>query len=190
VTVSVTHVDYTATPIFRSVSPAAIRASVTPTATRAPKNVSYFVDNLWEWSRPECCPSRRSVAFGSPRPELALSFGPADGVVCGVLLARPFKIVQLRQCADARSHGDVDRLTSIVARLPPAVHRALDRPVATREQVEQVLASLESDCRRRLRRAVRLWESVECSADRVPRELDPVGELWFEAPSGYLLRPV
>ena len=47
--------------------------SIIPAATtsRPPGNVPYYVDNIWEWLRPEGAPSRRKAAFASPTPELA-----------------------------------------------------------------------------------------------------------------------
>jgi hypothetical protein len=90
------------------------------TTSRAPGNVPYFVDNIWEWLRPEHMPSRRKAAFASPTPELA-AMG-ANGSVDDawqVELSENQKAVQITRdpCPeDARFHGDVARLKSVVLR--------------------------------------------------------------------------
>ena len=63
--------------LFRSVNAAAIPGSeaTVPSllTTRAPGDVPFFVDSLWNWRRSESYPTRRQSVCASPTPELALN---------------------------------------------------------------------------------------------------------------------
>lgn len=86
---------------------------------RLPGNVPYFVDNLWEFTRPADKPSRRNAVYASPTVELALDGAagvgqPQDGfIACRVECRTPPKTFQL-SVADARYHPDVKRLQKAV----------------------------------------------------------------------------
>lgn len=80
---------------------------------RIPSNVSYIVDNLWEWLRPESMPSRRHAIYASPTAELALANASAplgNGehyIACRVIVdPRHVRIAQLT-VRDAREHPDI-----------------------------------------------------------------------------------
>jgi hypothetical protein len=182
-----------ATPIYRSV-PAGCegRPLVTPPGNRVPVRIPLEVDNIWEWLRPGPYPSRRFSAFGSPTPGLAAESGPADGIICRVLIRPPASIAQLRSVPDARHHPDVKSLPALLAR-----HRrggaasvtALRSRLLDRAQTEEILGQ-DPGLLLSIQRASqywpdsRLWESIN------PAVIDPAGEIMFTAPHGYFLEPL
>ncbi len=62
---------------------------------RAPGNVPYIIDNMWEWLRSEDYPNRRFSAYASPSQELALQSGNPDGKAFYVEFPGAVKIAQL-----------------------------------------------------------------------------------------------
>ncbi len=87
---------------------------------RLPGNVAYFVDNLWELTRPTALPSRRHAVYASPTPELALAAASADVLAqsdylaCRVIFNQvPRRVFQL-SVLDARYHRDVRQLQKLV----------------------------------------------------------------------------
>lgn len=88
------------------------------TTSRAPSNVPYYVDNIWEWLRPDGVPSRRRAAFASPTPELAAA--GAQGEISDawrVELASDqpaFQITKGEHPQDAKYHADIARLKRLV----------------------------------------------------------------------------
>lgn len=107
---------------------------------RLPANVPYFVDNLWEFTRPDDKPSRRNAVYASPTAALALDGAagvgrPQDGfIACRVECLTPPKTFQL-SVADARYHPD---LTS----LRHAVHAQLAGPAPLAFETRLALAPL------------------------------------------------
>src|SRR5215468_6363143 len=73
---------------------------------RPPLKVPYVVDNLWEWVRPECYPSRRFSAFASPQPDLAKEQGAKEGGVYRVEFRGHRRICQLKGYRNAKDHPD------------------------------------------------------------------------------------
>lgn len=87
---------------------------------RLPGNVPYFVDNLWEFTRPDHLPSRRHALYARPTPELALqnaSAAASDGyVACRIVFREPPLLYQL-PVQDARLHEDIGVLQKYVNRM-------------------------------------------------------------------------
>jgi hypothetical protein len=91
------------------------------TTRRAPSNVPYLIDNIWEFLRPEHFPSRRHAIYASPSIEFALqnaSSGVTNSRYIGCELTfnlanLPLKIAHL-QVADARYHADIKNLQKVV----------------------------------------------------------------------------
>lgn len=87
---------------------------------RLPSNIPYFVDNLWEWLRPEGSPSRRHSIYASPTPELALANASAgylkqdEYVVCKLTFSTEPLTHQLR-VPDAREHVDIKAFQKCLA---------------------------------------------------------------------------
>jgi hypothetical protein len=72
---------------------------------RAPGNVPYLVDNLWEWRRPENMPNRRHSVYASPSAELAQAAGVAVGGCVYTVNPTQARIAQIPQ-KDARFHPE------------------------------------------------------------------------------------
>jgi hypothetical protein len=81
---------------------------------RAPRNVPYLVDNLWEWKRPDICPNRRHSVYASPSIDLAKQLGGSgNGEVYEVELKGKFRIAQTK-VEDSKFHPDCVKLPSFV----------------------------------------------------------------------------
>lgn len=82
---------------------------------RAPGNVPYLVDNLWEWRRPKEFPNRRHSVFASPTPALAEEAGGAANgrVFCVKMDLANSRICQILE-RDARYHPDVKVLPKLI----------------------------------------------------------------------------
>ena len=167
---------------------------------RLPANVPYFVDNLWEFSRPDGRPSRRHAVYASPTVELAFDGAagvrqPRDGFVVGrVECDTPAKTFQL-SVADARYHPDVRNLQKLVhdrlaGKNPPgpADRRALAPlflPGVTRSELMGMMEgnALLRDFVGTLASMVTVWsDAPDCAA----------GEIFFEleGDNSYTLHPV
>ena len=83
---------------------------------RAPGNVPYVVDNLWEWRRPPGYPDRRHSLFASPLlPRRSRESGQAQWI------GRLFLVQTVEQCVlaqisqwDAREHPDCKNLRKLL----------------------------------------------------------------------------
>jgi hypothetical protein len=181
----------------------------TPHETRRPPgNVSYLVDNLWEWTRPEPYPSRRNAKFGNPDPKEALRsahLSSPDQVYRVEFLGDP-KVAQMTTDRDARDHSDCRSLRKQVVRsLDGDGHRyswvsqgfrekgpaaQLFQPCLKKEEVSQIFE--ESDMlrphREEIREAVGFWGDV---VSVEPGDLDnDEGEVFFEYEGGFRLHPI
>lgn len=166
---------------------------------RAPMNVPFVVDNLWELMRPAEMPSRRHAAYASPTPELALanaSAGDADGayLVCEVSFSGPVRIAHLA-VTDARHHPDVrllqravvDDLASLCGSSSDLAQRTTIAPLFMPTMTQELLAALrvQSEVVDRVLRRVEELSSFWASAVTVPNPQSN-GELFFEVePGGY-----
>lgn len=192
------------TVIYRSALPDRVGSDVerTGSVVRPPLYVPSVVDNLWEWRRPAGYPSRRMSAFASPTPELARQEGPPGAKVYQVDISSGIKAGQLCGYSDSSNHPEAvalpiflyERLGSdwIGARMEEktAVGR-LWMPCLTRSEVSQLFADVSELrlIRDELASSIRYWNDVQL-LDPADPKLDPKGEIFFEAPNGYRLRPV
>ena len=88
------------------------------TTKRAPSNVPYVVDNIWEWLRPDNMPTRRLTVCASPFKELALKYATSNDLLCSIRFAGQANVVQISQYQDAKLHPDVKNINcSINARV-------------------------------------------------------------------------
>ncbi|WBS04096.1 hypothetical protein OU994_07370 [Pseudoduganella sp. SL102] len=177
--------------IFRAVPRAAYKAEKVHTrypGARLPGNVPYFVDNMWEFTRPEDKPSRRHAVYASPTAALALDGAagvgqPQDGfIACRVECRTSPKTFQL-SVVDARYHPDVKRLQRVVHdRLGGHPHIGLESKLAlaplflpgvTRDELRSAMeGNTELDgLVKELAALVTLWTDTPDTA---------VGELFFE----------
>lgn len=173
------------------------------TTSRAPGNVPYYVDNVWEWLRPPSFPSRRRSAFASPTPELAAlgAQGSAENAWSVELMAGQMaaQITRGDRPEDAKHHRDIARLKEIIHSglqrkgwfdLPATGRQAeasLFLPCATAAEVDQTIqnsAWLDAD---QIREASTFWNDVEifASSQQPPHR---TGEIFFEGP--YRLVPI
>ncbi|MGY6551703.1 MAG: hypothetical protein ACXIT4_07360 [Erythrobacter sp.] len=172
---------------------------VKPRSTpRKPGNVAFYVDNIWEWLRPENMPSRRYVAFGSPKPEIAAQLAKRD--LTDVYLVEPGEGTRFCQLAgdnapiDARFHPDCDRLKLVIKSLDGAWHSAdlevrmqlapLFLPCSSKAEIAELMEmdGLPFDPEK-IRQESTFWQDVRLfdpsSGDGLPHD---IGEVFFEAP--------
>jgi len=194
-------------PIYRAARPGQDGRFVEYRETRHPPgNVPYFVDNLWEWVRPEGYPNRRYAAYASPTRELAMKAAGDGARAYQVEFNGRFVLCQLQGYEDSKYHPECKELRRLLFQKigPEWPGDSLRRkvglggfsgigrlfiPCLTKEEVEQIFR--ENDLLRvlrdDLRQSIKYWESVELITPG--KELpDPVGEIFFEAFDGYYLR--
>jgi hypothetical protein len=165
------------------------------TTSRAPGNVPYYVDNIWEWLRPHGAPSRRRAAFASPTPELAAAGAQGDVLDAWrveLVDGQPaYQIIKGENPLDAKYHADIARLKSLII---GALRRCawFDLPLSDRKPELNLFVPCISQAEMRaiieastmlnvetLRAACTFWSDVE-KFD--PRESPPhpTGEIFFE----------
>lgn len=185
-------------PLFRAVRPP-VKSPVLPRTTkRAPTNVPYLVDNLWEWTRPEEYPSRRTAVFAAPTPELAAASQPpgADVVVCRLELPADWPVAQITRAPtrhDARYHPDGRALVRAVMTAlgqdwlelsadQRGPEGRLFQPCLEKAEVEAVLAQSALLDANAIRVAVAFWGDVDLLTAETMS--DPEGEVFFGSPCG------
>lgn len=190
--------------IYRA-TPSAPRAQVTAKPTiRAPGNVPYLVDNLWEWLRPAEFPSRRTAAFASPSEELArMSQASPQCFVSRVILPEGWPVAQLVGGADrhdVKNHADVTGLRKIIMEqlgsdwlALPVQERGpeatLFTPCLRAQEVEDVIRNSTSLKADDLKSVSTFWKDVALTS--YPSITDEIGEIFFEVPAdGYRLENV
>jgi hypothetical protein len=191
--------------VFRAVLDAedtADRIIRTDTILRPPLKVPYVVDNLWEWVRPEKFPCRRFAAFASPQIQLAREQGAKEAKVYRVEFRGNYTIAQLKGYRNAKHHPDCislpiflfEKLGDGWLRSSLESKNEIGRlwiPTLSKAEVESLFREVPAlgALRESLRTSIRFWEDVELIEEE-SREVDPEGELFFEAPDGYYLRPL
>jgi hypothetical protein len=173
-------------------------ADIVPAATtpRAPGNVPFFVDNIWEWLRPSGYPSRRFAAFASPRREQAAdSAGCSPHEVYRVQLAEKQPICQIvagKQPEDAKFHADIGRLKKLVVRALPnewfsrpfaarGAEALLFLPCASHAELEELMRKTELLDPERISAVSTFWQDVQISdASMATDQLHATGEIFFE----------
>lgn len=160
---------------------------------RTPSNVPYLVDNIWEWLRPESCPSRRFAAYASPTPELALAnassvgFNQDDYIVCEVIFNQSnIKLAHI-PIKDARYHQDISKIMRHVisslgkdfSNMPiqeKSQHAPLFMPGVSKEELEDYFqrSSEGIQLANELKTLSTFWQEVA----NTPQHHD--GELFFE----------
>jgi hypothetical protein len=172
---------------------------------RAPSNVPYLVDNVWEFLRPDHAPSRRHSTYASPTPELALANASAVGadpslyVVCEIVANVSDLCLAHLQVTDARLHEDIGRIVRYVAKahgghftnMPleqKAAHAALYLPGVSADELRAYfnLTLHGQDLMRELKKRSTFWRDASYS----PQSHN--GELFFELKTGgrYRLKPL
>lgn len=182
--------------IYRAAGVAETEGVQPRTSPRKPGNVPYYVDNIWEWLRPDNMPSRRYAAFGSPKPEIAAELARKD--LADVYLVEPDEGARFCQLAgdnapvDARYHPDCDKLKLVVRSLDAKWHSAdlevrvqlapLFLPCSSKDEVAKLmeLGGLPFDPDE-IRKQSTFWQDVRLfdprSGDGLPHD---AGEIFFE----------
>jgi hypothetical protein len=154
---------------------------------RPPGNVSYVVDNLWEWVRSEewpDYPNRRNSKFASPTPEQALRSAdlPEDSYehVFEIEFVGCPVIAQLPEFVDAKHHPDCRKLRKLlIDKLDGENHKffwpskkmeekhpvgQLFQPCLTSEEVEHIFNTVDefsSQDKNEIREKVTYWDDLE-----------------------------
>lgn len=171
---------------------------------RAPGNVPYIVDNLWEWSRPEGFPCRRHAAYASPSPQLALQSGPEGGKIYLIEFFGEVKIAQLKGFSDSKEHPDCKLLKKTLINLlkestedwwldwdleKKKEFGQLWMPCLRKREVEHLFANVPElhNIRSQISSAITYWNDVELIDVDQESFPDKEGEIFFEAKGGYQL---
>lgn len=165
---------------------------------RAPGNVPYVVDNLWEWKRPEGFPNRRYSVFASPSGELAKGSAQYAEHLYRVEIQGDCRISQIEE-QDAREHQDCDKLKTRLRSFlyergwmeEPLENKlaiaALWAPCLEKEEVESIF-SVEplGEIRDALWGAITIWDGTRI-VDPSKELPFPKGEVFFEADEWFLI---
>jgi len=188
-------------PMYR-LDNAASAGSHKPRPTRrAPGNVPYVVDNLWEWSRPEEFPSRRHCVCASPSAALAQQLGgTSGGAVFTINNLVGARVAQIPQ-QDARFHLDATSLHKTLLKLLGLAWVGDDKnldgmlaiaplwmPCLPRENAKALFKNHRSlaEIEQRLRAAIKFWDDAKLVSSNDPYPF-PDGEIFFEADSWDLI---
>jgi hypothetical protein len=166
------------------------------TTPRAPGNVPFLVDNVWEWLRPASFPSRRFSAFAAPSIE-----GAAASAACNtdqvyrVELVDGQPVCQLvngERPEDARYHADIESLKRLIIRkLPrewyqlPSSERGIEAvlflPCATRDDIDMVMQKSTLIDANSIRDACSFWRDVMLlDVGLTFQAMHVSGEIFFE----------
>lgn len=177
----------------KTFSPETFAAATTP---RAPGNVPFFVDNVWEWLRPASFPSRRFSAFAAPSID-----GAAASASCNtdqvyrveLLDGQPVcQLVNGERPEDARYHADIESLKRLIIRtLPrewyqrPSSERGIEAllflPCGTRDDIDMVMQKSTLIDADRIRDACSFWRDVVLLEGALKfQTMHLSGEIFFE----------
>jgi hypothetical protein len=184
---------------------------------RPPGNVPYIVDNLWEWKRPEGFPCRRSCAYASPDPELALKSGPQGGTVFEIQFRGEYRIAQVVGYPDSKFHpecGGKARNSREYSNLKKTIIRLLNKsadrwwpdldleeklhagqlwiPCLTKKEIDYLFGNIPALQRIKDEMASRIkyWDDVVLLDPGKNTLPDKEGEIFFQAKGGYSLKPI
>lgn len=174
---------------------------------RAPGNVPYIIDNLWEWLRPENYPNRRFAAYASPSQELALKSGPDKGTAFYVEFPGAYKLAQLTKYPDSKFHPDCKGVKRKIISLLTAEAKdwwlnwdvtrktcigQLWIPCLTKEEVEKIFNEepILKNIKDKVTSLITYWKDVELIDPETSKLTNSEGELFFEAKDGYRLVPI
>lgn len=163
---------------------------------RAPSNIPYLVDNIWEWMRPSTMPSRRTSVYASPQKELALKYATSNDYVCSIKFEKNVNMVQLTDYQDAKLHPEVKSIPKLI--LNHLGQNWLDSdlvgkkelgqlfiPLLSKDEADFILSTPEMQLLKiSLIDHVNFWNDIKTIDDQI--ELTD-GELFFYAEDGYYL---
>ena len=166
------------------------------TTPRAPGNVPFLVDNVWEWLRPASFPSRRFSAFAAPSIDGAAASAAcsADQVYRVELLdAQPVcQLINGQRPEDARYHADIESLKRLIIRTLPrewyqrppferGIEAVLFLPCATNDDIDMVMQKSTLIDADNIRNSCSFWRDVALlQGDLTLQEMHHTGEIFFE----------
>lgn len=166
------------------------------TTPRAPGNVPFLVDNVWEWLRPASFPSRRFSAFAAPSID-----GAAASAACStdqvyrveLLDAQPVcQLINGQRPEDARYHADIESLKRLIIRTLPrewyqrppferGIEAVLFLPCATNDDIDMVMQKSTLIDADNIRNSCSFWRDVALlQGDLMLQEMHHTGEIFFE----------
>lgn len=213
-----THIMTQPKHIYRAKNPEKVDPDETkrPHGTRrVPGNVPYLVDNLWAWTRPGDYPDRRASAYASPTVDQAIRSARDDNAVAfRVVFAGEYNLAQLGDPedkgfdkSDAKHHPDCDNLVERVRKIldgegglfswatqpvkQKQIAAQLYCPCLTGEEVEHIFQTVDvlRAHRDEVYNAVTFWDDVALIEGGRLND-DEKGELFFEYPGEYMLKPI
>lgn len=195
--------------IYRATSSQSDKVYKPYSTRRAPKNIPYVVDNIWEWARPRGkYVNRRYAAYGSPSPEAAEA-SVTEGTAYRVEFLGDHTICQLEGIADAKELEEIGDIKNAVFDLLGNHHEEgyrewrsddviskrvggqLYMPCLSKADVDTILDEIGAtdDERQDLRDAVSYWDKLTVVEDGDPLP-SQVGEILFSYDGGYRLHPL
>lgn len=195
--------------IYRAVSSWKDKAHKPFPTRRAPRNIPYVVDNIWEWARRRGqYVNRRFAAYGSPSPEAAEA-SVDNGTAYRVEFLGEHRVCQLNGISDAKHSKEIKKIKKAVFRLLGNQHEKgfrewrsdtldvkrvggqLYTPCQSHEDVNKILDQIgatEKE-RQKLRDTVSYWDKLTIVEDDEPLP-SQVGEIVFSYEGGYRLHPI
>lgn len=171
---------------------------------RPPGNISYFVDNIWEWLRPEGMPSRRHAAFASPCPNIAAK--AVNGTIADVYRVEPASDANFCQLVkgdmpeDAKHHPDCALFKELIIKplqddwlAGPLERRLILAPLfipcASKQEIDAVMAGEHPWDVEKIKARCSFWDDVKLFNPRETGQCPhPTGEIMFEG--SYRLTPL
>lgn len=178
-----------ATPLYRveTASDKTFQTRIPLNSRRPPSYVSYLVDNLWEWKRPENFPNRRYAVFANPDCNAI----QVDGTCYEVQMFGACKVAQTQEI-DARFHADCKSLPKLVlhclGRDWPSLTLAekttvgaLYTPCLSKDEIEHIFQnSILQEHQTTIGNKITFWQTVTLITPNNPLPY-PKGEVFFEA---------
>ena len=193
-------IDY---PLYRGISNAHYSPDLQRhfTSQRVPSNVSYLVDNLWEWLRPEGMPSRRTAVFACPHINLVEKYATDSTLICTIDIVGKATVAQLTDFEDAKLHPDVKALPKLVLSILGQEWVDYDAKVKSNLAVSQLfipaMRKAEMDkfltfehygkLKAAIEKKSTFWSDIKLveTGDEITD-----GEVFFHAPNGYYLQKI
>ena len=174
--------------------------TIRPPVTRIPVNVPYIVDNLWEWTRPEEFPSRRTSVFASLSFDIAKRRNLENGNIYVVEPIGTYTLAQLVNYEDSKNHPEVFSLRDKIFELisPEWAGSSLEQkrevgklfiPCLSKPEMEELFTSSTflPTIKDEIKAVVRYWNDVELVNINQGFKND-TGEVFMSVPYGYRLR--
>lgn len=168
---------------------------------RLPANVPFFVDNIWEWLRPDEFPSRRRAVFGSPatnHAHMGVSTNDSEYLIRRVIIIGAAKIAQIKQ-RDAKEHPDIRAITKLMINFFGTDNASassdwrrsaapLFLPGVSKLEFNSAFCEFAggAELASQIRGCSQFWQGAVLLDRKSPAKY-PEGEIFFESEDGYRL---